>query len=183
MRRLFEWLKVNREFMAILAFGAAGAVIALGCCCGGPVLIIAGVSSRYPAARPIASAPSRIEQSNEARRVHLGDVPTIEPQPLPADAQRLLVAMAAAPRGELIQIETHSGLTLHFGTEKLCKADDGPRAAAHWRELLRELEAQGIIELVRAGNILGAPPDIGTAETHRLTAAGYKLADKLSNHK
>ena len=149
-------------------------------CCGVVAFLFRDKPRPAPPVVVEAAAPekSQRELEDDARRILFGDG-AAELRPLGPDATRLLVAMAGTPRGESYAVETRSGLVLHVGADKLCTTDDGPRAAAHWRDVLRDLDTRGLIELVRQGGVPGAPADLATTQTHRLTSAGYAVADKL----
>jgi hypothetical protein len=105
----------------------------------------------------------------------ISDAVSIEPigEALSSDAKALLAAAVAHEKGEILIGESDGKYSLASGAKEFCRWDDGPRKAAHWREVVNELQRAGMLEFSR--NTSNGP----AAEWVRLrvTSRGYSAAD------
>jgi predicted transcriptional regulator len=86
--------------------------------------------------------------------------------PLSNDAKRLLLEAAHDSAGNILASTHGPGLHLQVNNETLC--DYSPRAAAHWKRILKDLEGRGLIEA--RGN-----------EMYDLTDEGFAEADVIEH--
>jgi len=156
IREWFDTITREQGQRLVLAVGCGG-VMALALvisCCGGASFLL--LRPRRPVGAPLQVRTLAVDHS------------------LSSDGKQLLVAAAADKKGRITFLSSKDGaLTLHGGGRVFCKPEDGPRAAARWREAAEELMGAGLIEYANAGDI-GGQYDY---EHLRVTAAGFARAD------